>query len=187
MRNPTSTWVTQLFNALTPQQQETVQEAFGAARKQQHQTSTLDDKWDENVDLSTRIIELWCEGKTLQDVVLKSKELGHSTLPLGYVIEGRILDQIGMKKQVTFEELVNMLSTLNEWEKKNSDEMNSTNPHHQQPAQEQKNIQNTHCISSGNASSNTLSSIWHQDNDHQPRHRNRNPGKFYQTKDFIKK
>ena len=142
MRNPTSTWVTQLFNALTPQQQETVQEAFGAARKQQHQTSTIDDKWDENVELSTRIIELWCEGKTLQDVVLKSKELGHSTLPLGYVIEGRILDQIGMKKQVTFEELVNMLSTLNEWEKKNSDEMNSTNPHHQQPAQNQPEQKN---------------------------------------------
>jgi hypothetical protein len=125
MRDPTSTWIKTLFTELTAKQQSTVRVAH---RKLNVSTaSTLDERWYERSNLSTAIIEQWLDQKTLQQVIQKSKELGQmdqeedGRLPLGFVLEGELVNSIGMDKDVHFDELYAMLQSLNRCKPKPAD------------------------------------------------------------------
>lgn len=113
MRDPTASWVSRLYDELTETQKDTVHRAH---RKLNTSTaSSIDERWFDRSELSTTIIDQWLEKKTLDEVILKSKEFGHDSLPLGYVVGGDLVNSgtIGMNHNVTFDELHGMLESLN--------------------------------------------------------------------------
>ena len=81
MRDPSADWITTLYNELTKKQQKIIHHGH---RKLNSDTSTsLESRWSARSELSTLIIEHWLDGKTLDQVLAKSHDLGHDTLPLG--------------------------------------------------------------------------------------------------------
>ena len=124
MRDPTAAWVTALYEELTAEQKIVVQREH---RKLNVSTaSTVDARWFERSELSTTIINQWFENKTFDQVLAKSTSLGHHELPLGYVISGDLVNEIGMNENVTFDALYDMLESLNKCTKSNTGSNNDS-------------------------------------------------------------
>uniref|UniRef100_A0A7S1M700 Uncharacterized protein n=1 Tax=Alexandrium catenella TaxID=2925 RepID=A0A7S1M700_ALECA len=115
VRQPSARWITEMVDELGPRQRRIL-----ARRYRSLQTSLLpeDDffgRWGETADFATTVVHLWFEGRTLEDVLERAKALGQmdGDLPSGRLLEGPFIDELGLARDITFDELLPMVRTMN--------------------------------------------------------------------------
>ena len=105
MRQPHAPWVQELAAELS------VDSAARSAllagqRKLQGVSEDAAARWEAGAELASAVVELWLEGKSLEQVLAKSEALGHAQQRSGLVLSGRFARELAAKQDVTLEQLL---------------------------------------------------------------------------------
>ena len=97
-RSPHAAWIQTLLGDLSDGSRDSL-----LARQRRLYTMVADDfssKWSLGADFAGKVIKLWlsAEGRTLDDVLEKCDEFGHSALPSGVVLSGRWVLQVASQQ-----------------------------------------------------------------------------------------
>eukprot|EP00413_Alexandrium_margalefii_P046351 CAMPEP_0204587708 /NCGR_PEP_ID=MMETSP0661-20131031/48205_1 /ASSEMBLY_ACC=CAM_ASM_000606 /TAXON_ID=109239 /ORGANISM="Alexandrium margalefi, Strain AMGDE01CS-322" /LENGTH=412 /DNA_ID=CAMNT_0051597453 /DNA_START=3 /DNA_END=1241 /DNA_ORIENTATION=- len=90
-----------------------------ARRHRQLQTLSIPEvdfyaRWGETADFASSVVNLWFEGKSLQDVLARAKSLGHmeGDMESGYLLDGSFVEELSTSRDLSFEELKPMVQTM---------------------------------------------------------------------------
>ena len=110
MRDPQAKWVQTLFSELSPNMDALVREAHRQLNV--NPAASVEERWYARSEFATKIIECWFEGKTLDDVIAKSRELGQDDLPHGYVLTGDAVLRLGLNQNIRFDQLFPLINAF---------------------------------------------------------------------------
>ena len=111
LRQPHAPWVQELAAELS------VDAAARSAllagqRKLQGVSEDATAQWEAGAELASTVVELWLEGKSLEQVLAKCEALGHAQQRSGLVLSGRFARELAAKQNVTLEQLLPWVSKL---------------------------------------------------------------------------
>lgn len=109
-RSPHAAWVQELGAELTSAEARSVLLA-----KQRRLQGVADDfaaRWEAGAELASKVVDLWLQDKTLDQVAAKSRQLGHDRLRSGVVLSGRFVRETAAKQNLSVEQLVPWVSSL---------------------------------------------------------------------------
>uniref|UniRef100_A0A7S3PJH1 Uncharacterized protein n=1 Tax=Aplanochytrium stocchinoi TaxID=215587 RepID=A0A7S3PJH1_9STRA len=124
VRHPKMKWIADMINELKVDADsdgsnaEKMLQLNAARRKLETATLTEDDflgRWAESQELANVVLKLWFEGKSLQDVIQRSKELGHMDegMVSGCVLHGNSVQRLLSKSQnIDFDTLLPMVKKM---------------------------------------------------------------------------
>ena len=105
LRQPHAPWVQELAAELS------VDAAARSAllagqRRLQGVSEDATARWEAGAELASTVVELWLEGKSLEQVLAKCEALGHAQQRSGLVLSGRFARELAAKQDVTLEQLL---------------------------------------------------------------------------------
>jgi hypothetical protein len=110
MRDPSSPWIQTLLSELSQDMHAIVRRAHRQLNV--NPATSVEERWFARSEFATRIIECWFEGKSLDQVIAKSRALGQDHMPHGYVLTGEAVLRLGLNQSVSFEQLLPMLQAF---------------------------------------------------------------------------
>lgn len=110
VRSPRAPWVQELLSELGA---EARQELLVKQRKMEALAEAdFLTRWELSADFASKTIELWFEGRSLEQVLEKSSAQRHGELPSGFVLSGRYAREMAMGQAVTLEQLLPWVEKL---------------------------------------------------------------------------
>ncbi len=110
IRDPSSPWIQTLLSELSPAMYATVRRAH--RKLNVNPAASVEERWFARSEFATKIIESWFDGKTLDQVIAKSRTFGQDHMPLGYVLTGEAVLRLGLNQNVSFEQLLPVLEAF---------------------------------------------------------------------------
>lgn len=109
-RSPHAAWVQELGAELTDAEARPA--LLGKQRRLQGVADDFAARWEAGAELASKVVDLWLEDKTLEQVLAKSASLGHDRLRSGVVLSGRFVRETAAKQNISVEQLVPWVSSL---------------------------------------------------------------------------
>ena len=103
VRSPSAPWVQELAAELSDSAARSA--LLAKQRKLQGVSEDATARWEAGAELASAVVELWLEGKSLEQVLAKSEALGHDKLRSGIVLSGRFVHEVAAKQDVTLEQV----------------------------------------------------------------------------------
>ena len=111
LRQPHAPWVQELAAELSADA--AARSALLAGqRKLQGVSEDATARWEAGAELASTVVELWLEGKSLEQVLAKCDSLAHAQQRSGLVLSGRFARELAAKQDVTLEQLLPWVSKL---------------------------------------------------------------------------
>lgn len=111
MRQPHSPWVQDLAAELSVDS--AARSVLLAGQRKLHGVSEdAAARWEAGAELASAVVELWLEGKSLEQVLAKSEALGHAQQRSGLVLSGRFARELAAEQDVTLEQLLPWVTKL---------------------------------------------------------------------------
>lgn len=107
MRQPTTQWVSQMVHELEPAQRASLAEVHRTLQASVMPESDTFGRWAELADFAGSVVDLWLEGRSLENVLDRARELGHLDPGLqgGCVLEGAYVQDLAAAEDTSLERL----------------------------------------------------------------------------------
>lgn len=114
VHQPYHNWIADIINELAPAKRARLahkQRLLQSTQKKDREPVT---RWVGTAEFASLAISLWFDGKTLEEVLDRSRNLGHldEEMGPGFILEGSFIDKIAAAKNVDFPELLPMIQKL---------------------------------------------------------------------------
>jgi len=113
IRLPQASWIAKMVEELGPDQRRKLSRASRQLQGASMPEADIMVRWSRASDLASQVLPLWFEGKSLEDVLARAKELGHLDMPSGCILEGDVASQVlAAADDMSFERLLPMVKRL---------------------------------------------------------------------------
>mmetsp|Transcript_4301 Transcript_4301/g.7533 ORF Transcript_4301/g.7533 Transcript_4301/m.7533 type:complete len:489 (+) Transcript_4301:34-1500(+) len=114
LRQPRADWIAQMIRELQPSQRKRLRRRHHVLQAADVPEENTFVRWGETSEFASVAIDIWFEGKSLEEVLQRAKDLGHmdEELVQGCFLEGAVAEELARGQQVDFDELLPMLRKL---------------------------------------------------------------------------
>ena len=110
VRSPRAAWVQALLCELRPE----ARQALLVKQRKMQALAEADflTRWELSADFASKVIDLWFDGRSLEEVLAKSAEQHHGELPSGVVLCGRLVREMATGQAVSLDQLLPWVGKL---------------------------------------------------------------------------
>ncbi|CAK0813723.1 unnamed protein product [Prorocentrum cordatum] len=114
VRQPRARWITQMVEELPPSSRSRLSARHARLRMATVPREDVAGRWMETMEFASYVLHLWFEGRSLEDVLARAEELGHTGpdgLP-GCILHGSFAREISSSRDVDFAGLLPMVKRM---------------------------------------------------------------------------